>query len=87
MATICTNQLQLIIRNVMTKFKTIRSEIEKRARIVGYSFNGSKETNKYVIVFVFLSNINLAMAIIELVGFLYTVRDDLMKCLLQCKKS
>lgn len=67
----------------MVAFSVIKDLLTTRGRIVGYLFDGTKESNKYVKLFVLLSNLNLAIAIAELVAFCYVVKDDLMKLLLQ----
>lgn len=69
----------------MFDFSKITAILHRRGKIVGFPFYDSIELNKYWKIFVFLCNLNLGIAIAELVGFCYVVRNDLMKLMIQSK--
>lgn len=54
-------------------FDDVKTLLTARCRIVGFSCYDFKEKNKYMMLFVFLSHLNLAIAIAELVGFIYVI--------------
>lgn len=68
----------------MPSFENVLAAIDKITRLIGYEITKNPKKRPHLLrVFVWCSNINLTVAITELVGFLYYVRNDLMKFLIQ----
>lgn len=68
----------------MQKLEKLVDQLDIFARLIGYEINNPPKKRPFPLkIFVWLSIINLVVAIAELVGFIYYVRDDLMKILIQ----
>lgn len=71
----------------MLEIKNIRNLLRSRGRIVGFMFDGSKEQNEFVKVYVWIADINARLILFESIVSFYIFKDSLMDLLVAGKKS